>query len=216
VEKLVASKNYKVIPIEIPFVEEGRIVHAMTMLTAASTVLPDTRGISAPIRTMLALGRATPSTDYLLAQKLRAVMMNHLAWLWKTYPSMVIVTPTTACAGWRIRKASELKYGISGGNRTEESIEYVWMASFCGVPSITLPAGFVVPEGQPHEGEIAEPDTAGKIPVDLMATAEWGNEAALMKFGSDVEFCAGRPSLVPSWLDAIELARQEMGSEAIA
>lgn len=214
VEKLAANKSYTVVLIEIPFVEEGRIAHAITMLTDASTVLPDTRSISAPIRAMLALGRATPSTDYLLAQKLRAVLMNHLAWLWKTYPGMVIVTPTTACAGWPIRKASELKYGISDGNRTEESMEYVWMANFCGVPSISLPAGFVVPEGQPHEGEIAELDTVGKIPVGLMATAEWGNEAALMKFGSDVDLCAGRPSRAPSWLDVIELARQEMGSEA--
>jgi len=210
IERLAASKNYKVIPIEIPFVKEGRIAHAMTMLTDASTVLPQTSGISPGIRVMLALGRTTPANDFLLAQKLRRVLMKHLAWLWETYPGMVIVTPTSGCAGWPIGSAAELKHGINDGNRTEESMEYTWMANFCGVPSISFPAGYVVPEGQFGEGDLADFKTEGKVPIGLMATGEWASEEDLMRFGLDVEEVCGetlcRP---PNWVDIVELAKRE-------
>ncbi|CAG8962008.1 hypothetical protein HYFRA_00014116 [Hymenoscyphus fraxineus] len=210
ITRLAESEGYKVVSIEIPFVEEGRIAHAMTTLTEASAMLADTRGISPAIRIMMALGRTTPANDLLLSQKLRRVLMQHLAWLWQEHPGMVIVTPTTACAGWPIRSASELKYGINDGNRTQESMEYVWMANFCGVPSITLPIGYVVPEGQNGEGECASEDTSGKIPVGLMAMGEWATERALMKFGLDVEeVCGEIQSRPPGWVDVLELAKQQ-------
>jgi len=210
IKRLATSKGYTIVPIEIPFVEEGRIAHAITMLTDASTVLPDTKGISPAIRIMLALGRTTPATDYLLAQKLRRVLMQHLAWLWQEHPGMLIVTPTTACAGWPISSVSELKYGINDGNRTQETMEYIWMANFCGVPSISLPIGYIVPEGQAGEGEPAGQDTVGKVPVGLMATSEWATESALMQFGFDVEeVCGEAQSRPPGWVDVLELAKQQ-------
>jgi len=46
IERLAASKNYKVIPIEIPFVKEGRIAHAMTMLTDANRPSPNQRDLA--------------------------------------------------------------------------------------------------------------------------------------------------------------------------
>jgi Asp-tRNA(Asn)/Glu-tRNA(Gln) amidotransferase A subunit family amidase len=210
IKRLCASKNYTAVSIEIPFVVEGRIAHALTMLTDAATVLPDIQGISPTIRIMLALGRTTPSTDYLLAQKLRGLLMQHLAWLWQKYPGMVIVTPTTACAGWPIRSASELKYGISDGDRTQESMEYTWLANFCGVPSISIPAGYVVPEGQSSVGEVANPEGAGKVPVGLMATGEWASELALMQFGLDAESLnADTQCRPPTWVDIVQLAKEQ-------
>ena len=89
-------------------------------------------------------------------------------------------------------------------------MEYTWLANFCGVPSISLPAGYVVPEGQVREGEVADLETKGKVPVGLMATGEWASEEDLMRFGLDVEDVCGealcRP---PNWVDIIELAKQE-------
>jgi len=208
VDWLAAHKGYTIVPIEIPFVVEGQIAHALTMLTDAATLLPDTRGLSPANRIILALGRTTPSTDFLLAQKLRNVLMQHLAWLWQTHPGMIIVTPTSSCAGWPIRSASELVYGVSDGDQTMGSMEYVWLANLCGVPSLSVPAGYVIPEGQEDEGEIADANTVGKVPVGLMATGEWASELALMRFGLDAEeagndlYC--RP---PTWVDVVELAK---------
>ncbi|KAI1208534.1 glutamyl-tRNA amidotransferase subunit A [Annulohypoxylon truncatum] len=214
IDWLVTYKGYTVKSINIPFIAESKIAHALTMLTNASTLVHDTRGFSPANRILFALGRVTPATDYLLAQKLRRVLMQHLSWLWNTYPGMIIVTPTTACEGWPIRAASELKYGISDGDQTLDSMEYVWLANFCGVPSLTVPAGYVVPEGQPGEGEIAGPNTEGKVPVGLMATGEWTREDTLILFGVDAEEAGAKwQCRPPTWVDVIELAKKEMKNE---
>ncbi|KAK0629209.1 amidase signature domain-containing protein [Bombardia bombarda] len=144
IARLVSDHGYSVVEISIPFLAEGQIAHALTMLTDAATLLPDTSNLTAANRILIAIGRVTPATDYLLAQKLRRALAQHLAWLWQRHPGMVIVTPTTACEGWPIvNEHSELKYGLNNGDRTLESMEYVWMANFCGLPSISVPAGFV-------------------------------------------------------------------------
>ena len=150
IDRLCAQENYEIVPITIPFLAEGQTAHAITVLTDAATLLPEgeTSRLTAANRILLALGRTTPSTDYMLAQKLRAVIMRHLAWLWHEHPGMLIVTPTTACAGWAIRGGSgELRQGMSDGDRTLQSMEYAWMANFCGLPSVSVPAGFV--DGEP-------------------------------------------------------------------
>ncbi|KAK7943722.1 amidase [Apiospora aurea] len=101
---LVKNKGYAVVPIEIRFLVEGETAHALTVLSHTATALPEATRASPAVRIMLALGRETGAGDYILAQKLRQVLMQHLAWLWRErHPGMLIVTPTTAGAGWPIR-----------------------------------------------------------------------------------------------------------------
>ncbi|KAM5358861.1 hypothetical protein ACJZ2D_014920 [Fusarium nematophilum] len=207
INRLVKEKGYTVVPIDIPFVAEGQIGHAMTLLADAASLLQDSTGISPANRILFALGRTTPAWDYLLAQKLRRVIMQHLAWLWQQHPDMTIVTPTSACAGWPIRDEKELVYGISDGDQTMKTMEYVWMGNFCGVPSITVPAGFA-----PAEGAEGGPAT---VPVGLMGTGEWCSEEALLRFGLDAEE-VGRDLQrhPPNWVDVVALARAEAEEEA--
>jgi Asp-tRNA(Asn)/Glu-tRNA(Gln) amidotransferase A subunit family amidase len=211
VDRLVSEYGYTVVDIEIPFLPEGQVAHAMTVLTDGATLLPDTGNLTAGNKLLLALGRTTPSTDYLLAQKLRSLLMRHLAYLWKTYPGMIIVTPTTGCPGWRIQTKGELQYGLSDGDLTIESMRYVWLGNFCGLPALTVPAGYVVPEGRPNAGEIASMDELGKVPIGLMASGEWTSEQNLIHFGLAAE-ALGEPgrSRPPNWVDTIALARDEM------
>ncbi|KAK6063086.1 Fatty acid amide hydrolase 1 [Seiridium cupressi] len=197
--------------LDIPFVAEGQIAHALTLLTDAATLLPITEGISPANKILLALGRTTPASDYQLAQKLRRVLMQHLAWLWSQHPGMIIVTPTTACAGWPIRDEAELRFGISDGDQTMKSMEYVWMANFCGVPGISVPAGFVAPDGVPGEGEVVDSDALGKIPVGLMGMGEWCDEEALLSFGPDAEEAGwdlGIRRSPEAWVDVPRIARE--------
>ncbi|KAM5343570.1 hypothetical protein ACJ41O_012107 [Fusarium nematophilum] len=211
VDTLASNYGYTVVPIEIPFVAEGQMAHALTVLTDAAAVLDDSHDVTAANRILLALGRTSPATDYLLAQKLRRLLMQHMSYLFQTYPGMLIITPTTACAGWPVRGGkSELSWGVNDGNTTLESMEYVWLANFCGLPSLTVPAGYVVPEGSKGAGEVASRDTEGKVPVGLMAAGEWCSEDALFKFGFDAE-AAGLDQRCkpPIWEDIIERARAE-------
>ncbi|KAK3394928.1 amidase signature domain-containing protein [Podospora didyma] len=197
IRQLCQDHGYVAVNIDIPFLAEGQIAHAMTVLTDAATLLPDTRGLTAANRILLAIGRTTPSTDYMLAQKLRRVLMQHLAWLWQQHPGMLIMTPTTACEGWPIRGgAGELKHGVNDGDRTMQSMEYVWMGNFCGLPSISVPMGFVPTK------------TGGDVPVGLMASGEWCSEEQLLRFGLVAEEIGKnerrRP---PNWVDVLEIAR---------
>lgn len=137
----------------------------------------------------------------------------HLSHLWKAHPGMLIVTPTTACAGWRIEnKGGELTRGVSDGDKTLETMRYVWMANFLGLPSITVPAGYASPDtarGQPAGSTVAGKDTAGKIPVGFMATGEWASEESLIKFGVEAELAGVEWREKPKgWVDVVELAKK--------
>ncbi|KAI0162338.1 glutamyl-tRNA amidotransferase subunit A [Xylariaceae sp. FL1272] len=221
IERLETSKDYKVVPVDIPFMKEGQLAASVTVLAEAATVIPKHSGLTAPVRILLALGRFTPAIDFIIAQKLRHLLMQHLAWLWSEHGhDMIIVTPTTSCAGWRRQSATELKHGLSDANRTMECMENTWLASFCGLPSISMPAGYVVPEGGSagamDAGEIASEDREGKIPVGIMATGEWAAEETLMRFAKDVEdVCRGQWSRPPAWVDVAGLAKEEMEKKVV-
>ncbi|KAL4890647.1 amidase signature domain-containing protein [Aspergillus ambiguus] len=199
-DKLVTVHDYSLVPIEIPFLVEGQTAHAMTILADASAALTDTTNITAANRILLSLGRSTPAIDYLLAQKLRQLLMQHLSALWKDLPGMIIVTPTTACAGWRVQSKSEYTYGLSDGDQTIKCMEYVWLANFTGIPAISVPAGYADPEDELVNG---------KVPVGLMGNGEWGSEEALLQWGLHAEEVGldlqERP---PIWEDIVQMAKE--------
>ncbi|WEW57523.1 amidase [Emydomyces testavorans] len=210
-DKLVSTHDYTLIPIEIPYLVEGQTAHAMTVLTDAATLLPNTENLTSANKIMIGLGATTPATDFLLAQKLRQLLMQHLAYLWKKYPGMIIVTPTTSCAGWPICSESELKHGVIDGDHTIKTMEYVWLANFTGIPALSVPVGFVVPEGAKGAGEVASEDTAGRIPVGLMGMGEWASEDHLLQWGLETEEIGeDRLARPPIWVDVVARAKEEM------
>lgn len=116
IDWLEKNKGYTVIPIDIPFLKEGQAADALSVMSDIATAIPDThaRDISPAVRILLAMGRETSASDYLLAQQLRRVLMKHLAWLWQRHPGLLIAKPTTAGAGWSIRAPEqELMHGVS-------------------------------------------------------------------------------------------------------
>jgi Asp-tRNA(Asn)/Glu-tRNA(Gln) amidotransferase A subunit family amidase len=201
VSRLVAEHGYRRVPIAIPFLPEGQVAHALTLLTDAAAMLPPSRRshLTPASRLLVALGRAAPASDYLLAQKLRRLLGQHLAWLWQRHPGMVIVTPTTAVEGLPIEwEWSEMRFGLSDGDRTMATMEYVWLANFCGLPSLSVPAGFV-----------RDVKGAGEVPVGLMATGEWCSEEQLMRLGLLLEHMGvGQRKRPEIWVDVIERAQR--------
>ena len=211
IDRLVSTYNYKLVPISIPFLPEGQSAHAMTVLSDAATALPSTHNLTAANKILIALGTVTPSTDYILAQKLRQLLMQHLSYLWRQHPGMIIVTPTTPRAGWPIgRPEVDLKSGISDGDTTQSTMEYVWMANFLGMPAMSVPAGFVGAEGDNGAGD--EVDEGG-IPVGLMGMGDWGSEESLLEWGAHAEAVGADRMRKPEiWVDVLERAKVEMQS----
>ena len=168
--------GYQTIDISIPLLTEGQLAHAMTIMAeGAAGHKTSIYDLTPPNRILMSVARQSPATDFLLAQRLRNVLMEHLASLFKQHPGLIVVTPTTPNAGWPIDPA-ELSHGVTNGNMQIRNMEYVWLANFTGIPCIQFPVGYV--EGVKGEGE---------IPVGLSGNGEWGSEDLLVEFGFDGE-----------------------------
>ncbi|CBX97863.1 hypothetical protein IAQ61_000952 [Plenodomus lingam] len=168
--------GYETVDITIPLLPQGQIAHAMTILAeGASGHRSSIYDLTSPNRVLMSVAKQTPATDFLLAQRVRNILMEHLAHLYRTHPGLVIVTPTTPNAGWPIEDG-ELSYGVSNGNQQLRNMEYAWLANFTGIPCIQFPVGYV-------DGVKG----AGKVPIGMSGHGEWGSEDALIEFGFDGE-----------------------------
>ncbi|KAF2865896.1 amidase signature enzyme [Massariosphaeria phaeospora] len=168
--------DYQIVDITIPFLHAGQIAHALTCLTELAAGHPGSVADLQPAnKILISVGRHTLASDYLLAQRLRELLMKHLAALFDEHPGMVIVTPTTPLPGWRIADPVDLKYGVSDANMSVRNMEFVWMANFCGCPCLQIPAGYTDLEG------------GGKLPIGLMGMTEWGKDEEAISWGYDGE-----------------------------
>lgn len=191
--------GYRIVDVSLPLLTEGQLAHAMTIMAeGAAAHKQSIYGLTPANRILMSVARQTPATDFLLAQRLRNLLMQHLAHLFQTHPGLVIVTPTTPNAGWPIDEA-ELPHGVTNGNMQIRNMEYVWLANFTGVPCIQFPVGYV--EGLKGEG---------KVPIGLSGHGEWGSEDALIEFGYDGErwlnegYAGGR--VMPgAWVDVLKM-----------
>lgn len=196
------SLGHPIIDIHLPYLREGQVAHALTIITEASTVITasNIRSFSAANQLLLAVFRQTPARDLLLAQRMRTLQMSHLAYLFRQHPGLLIVTPTTPNAGWPIRSPADLSRGISDGDMSVRNMTYVWLANFTGCPAISVPVGRV--EGQGGKGK-------GTVPVGLMAMGEWGDEDGLIEWGRVAEEWVWRDKKMERpemWVDVLEMA----------
>jgi Asp-tRNA(Asn)/Glu-tRNA(Gln) amidotransferase A subunit family amidase len=167
--------GYETVSVDIPYLHEGQMAHAMTIVSELLATQPDMATLTDPNRLLLKIMSSSTSVDYILAQKLRNILMQHLAHLFEQHPGLIIVTPTTPNAGWPVGNG-DLTHGVTDGNMQIFNMEYVWLANFTGVPCIQFPVGYV----DATQGR-------GRIPIGLQGHGEWGSEDALIEFGFDGE-----------------------------
>ncbi|RYP09809.1 hypothetical protein DL764_001063 [Monosporascus ibericus] len=175
--------DYEVVEITIPYIEEGQYAHGAWALVEG-------------------MDRAcTSAVDMLKYGQLRELLMEHLAFLFKKHPGLLILTPTTPEAGWRIHPG-DAAYGFSDGNVTMRIMMYIWLANSTGCPAVSAPVGYADPE--PGAGR-------GKLPVSLMAMGEWGAEEQLLAWAREAEgylndTCEGGRRRPEEWADVVALA----------
>lgn len=97
---------------------------------------------------------------------MRSALISHLKHLFELHPNLVIVTPTTALAGMKIRPG-DLTRGLSNTMATVETMKYVFLANFTGCPAVNLPVAY----------------SRENVPIGLMGMAQWGNESLCCSLG---------------------------------
>lgn len=177
VDYLEQKHGYELVDISLPMLVDGQRAHALTIMTEIlSGCTPSTLAQLTPAnKILLSVASQTGSVDFLQAQRMRNILMQHLTHLFDTHPGLTIITPTTPNAGWPF-EPRDLVYGVSDGNTQLRNMEYAWLANFSGCPALTAPVGYL----DPAVGE-------GKVPVGLMGMSEWGDEDELVSLGYDLE-----------------------------
>jgi Asp-tRNA(Asn)/Glu-tRNA(Gln) amidotransferase A subunit family amidase len=154
VDHFVKVHGYEVVDIDIPLLPQGQKAHALTILSEARAAFTTSEIKQLTWHNQLLLnvaGSHATAQDFLGAQRLRNLQMSHLAWLWEQYPGLLILTPTTPCAGWKIAKPTDITsgYGVSDGDLSLKSMEYVYSANWTGAPAISIPMGWTADENVP-------------------------------------------------------------------
>lgn len=204
-----ARRGYDVVDISIPHLAEAQLAHGAICITemaeSARRRTPDPADwltLCGPAnKVLLSVGRQTPAADYLKFNALRTVLMRHLAFLFQKHPGLLIMTPTTPISGWP-RLAGDDAYGLSDSNLSFRNMMFIFLANMTGTPSLSAPVAYV----DPAQGD-------GKLPVGLLATAEWGAEEQLLAWAAEAEEYLHR--VYPngrrrphSWVDVMELSRE--------
>lgn len=147
-----AEAGYEKVNISLPFLPEGQKAHALTILSEVRSGLTPEQisQLTYPNQLLLNVaGGHASAQDFLYAQRLRDLQMRHLACLWKEYPGMVIFTPTTPCTGWKVGNPKDVvkgAWGVSDGDMSLRSMEYVYLANWTGCPAISCPMGYTEEE----------------------------------------------------------------------
>ncbi|KAJ0161981.1 Fatty acid amide hydrolase [Colletotrichum tanaceti] len=199
------SQGYTTVPIRIPYLREIQLMHSAACVTEMQDFArhrhPDPEQWQSLInhvnKIIMSVGTQTPAGDYMKYAQLRDLLMKHMAFLFEENPGMLVITPTTPMPGWP-RHPGDDAYGVSDANKTIANMSYVYIANVSGCPAVTAPVGYI----DPVQGE-------GKIPVGLMAMAEWGCEEQLLDWAKDAEkylLKEGRQR-PEGWVDVIEVTK---------
>jgi Asp-tRNA(Asn)/Glu-tRNA(Gln) amidotransferase A subunit family amidase len=202
--------GYEIIDITIPYLQEGQAAHSSWALVESvdhhRTRSPEWSSIK-PIdmvnhcnMCMQTMGAITTGIDMVKTGQLRELHMQHMAFLFKKHPGLLVLTPTVPEAGWE-RHPGDEAYGFIDGPRTFRNMMYIWLSNATGCPSLTAPVGYV----EPKVGE-------GKLPVGLLAMGEWGTEEQLLAWARDAEKYVyeeleGGRYRPKDWADVVELAK---------
>jgi len=127
----------------IPFLDEMRIAHAITILSEMATCMNPYRAQrnlhGAAVRLSLVLGDLFEAKDYLQAQRARTKAMRIFSEVYKEVD--VILTPATAKTAQPYPQGG-LSHGWSDLSLETEMMRFIISGNLCGFPAISFPIGY--------------------------------------------------------------------------
>lgn len=206
------QRGYEIVDISLPHLAEAQLSHGMICVTEMAeaarrrTTNPEDwlSLVGSVNQLVMTVGTQTPASDFIKFNTMRTLMMRHFAFLFKKYPGLLIMSPTTPIAGWPKHPGDEA-LGMNDANMTFKNMMYIFLANMTGTPSVSVPVGY----SPPTQGE-------GKVPIGLLATGDWGSEEQLLAFAGEAEeYLHGvyeegrrRPD---AWLDVMALINSKSG-----
>lgn len=80
---LTSELGYTTVDITLPLLHQGQLAHAMTILAEGAAGTKSVSTLTPANKVLIRVAQQTPATDFLLAQKLRHLLMQHLAHLFR-------------------------------------------------------------------------------------------------------------------------------------
>jgi Asp-tRNA(Asn)/Glu-tRNA(Gln) amidotransferase A subunit family amidase len=158
--------------IEIPYLDEMRIAHAITILVEIAANMEAHaerwKACGPPTRVNLLLGRAATAQDYLQAQRVRTRGLAIFRALFQEVDA--IITPATALTAPPI-PANGTLWGWSDLNTVTELMRYAFPGNLLGLPAITFPVGY----------------GSGGLPIGMQAMGPHWSEHHLLRIAQVAE-----------------------------
>ncbi len=180
---LTSHLGYQVVEIHLPYLEEGQLAHGAVCLSEA-VGKTHSRGsrlnnwltmVNCQGQVLLSTAQHASAMELIKRGQLRQAIMQHLAWLFKQHPGLIILPPTTPFLGWEIHQ-DDARFGLSDGNVCWNSTRYTWLANFSGIPPVQFPIGYA-----------SAPCGSGKLPVGAMGMGQWGCKEPLLGLAKEAE-----------------------------
>ncbi|NXN07459.1 FAAH hydrolase, partial [Indicator maculatus] len=162
-----------VVEVFLPEMEEVRVAHATCILSEMRDFLqPDFHKhfheMNLETRATLALASQFSALDYITANRQRTRSMTFLREIFSTVNC--ILTPAVPSTAPRIYE-SDLVTGSSDLAFTVQSMRFMQLGNFTGIPGLVVPVGY---------------STAG-LPINFQVMAKWWDEAVLLRVGLKLE-----------------------------
>ncbi|CAG8565543.1 12226_t:CDS:10 [Funneliformis caledonium] len=177
-------RGAKIIEIKIPELEEVRLAHLLTIGTELTNTAKRYHHklhlFSCPTRTNFNLMKLVTASDYITSQQIRTRIMHTLADLFNNQVNLIL-TPTTAITAPKVHSRS-LSFGEIDATITSDTMRFIQLANFSGVPAVSVPAGY----------------DDNNLPIGLQFIAKWYDEATLLRIAKTSEEILGNGRRKPS------------------
>ncbi|KAI8588377.1 amidase [Geranomyces variabilis] len=164
------TRGAVLVDITIPELEDMRVAHANIITSEMASAMSSfpTTSLSPASRLALNVTQSTLAPhDYITACRVRTRAIATLKALYANVD--VIATPSTAIPAPKVFAGAK---EWSDYTTSAKSMRYIVMANLCGVPAVTVPAGYT---------------PVDKLPIGMQFQAKWWNESLLLSLAATCE-----------------------------
>ncbi|KAJ3096240.1 hypothetical protein HDU96_000837 [Phlyctochytrium bullatum] len=171
IKRKLVEGGAELVEVEIPLLDDIRMAHAITISSEINSNIndrPRLYKLTWANRIMLHMTNLFKARDYVRANQLRTHLIRMLVRIFSPAHDnvQILLTPSTAMTSPPLPSPGVLaRGGASDGPNLGETMRYVFVSNFGGIPAVSVPVGV----------------DADGMPVGVQFMAEWWGESALLE-----------------------------------